>query len=110
MRDALKERFNPLNTLTTENREAEWKSLTPEHKMPMSDYVDDFLFHTALYENALATPLTDEAKKRRLMQSLSGRDEALLVNLAMNLQTANNNDSNPPHLHALMCSSTAHRA
>jgi hypothetical protein len=52
----------------------------------MSDYVDDFLFHTALYENALETPLTDEAKKRRLLQSLSGRDEILLVNLAMNLQ------------------------
>jgi len=86
MRDALKERFNPLNTLTTENREAEWKGLTPELKVPMSDYVDDFLFHTALYENALDIPLTDEAKKRRLLQSLSGRDEPLLVNLAMNLQ------------------------
>ena len=86
MRDALKERFNPLNTLTTETREKEWKSLTPEHKMPMSDYVDDFLFHTALYENALEVPLTEEAKKRRLLQSLSGRDEALLVQLAMNLQ------------------------
>jgi hypothetical protein len=86
MRDALRERFNPLNTLTTENREAEWKGLTPELKVPMSDYVDDFLFHTALYENALESPLTDEAKKRRLLQSLSGRDEPLLVNLAMNLQ------------------------
>jgi hypothetical protein len=52
----------------------------------MSDYVDDFLFHTALYENALETPLTDEAKKRPLLQSLSGRDEILLINLAMNLQ------------------------
>ena len=65
MRDALKERFNQLNTLTTENREAEWKALTPEAKVLMSDYVNVFLFHTALYENALETPLTDEAKKRR---------------------------------------------
>ncbi len=73
MRDALEERLNPLNMLTTENREAEWKALTPEAKVPISDYVDDFLFHTALYENAL----TDEAKKRRLLQSLSGRGEVL---------------------------------
>ncbi len=42
MRNTLKERFNSLNTLMTENREAEWKALTPELKLPMSDYVDNF--------------------------------------------------------------------
>ena len=67
IRDSLKSRFNPLNKLTTENREKEW-TLIPALRSPLSDYVDDFLLCTAMYESSLDALSTNEAKKRRLLE------------------------------------------